>query len=74
MAKHVAFALVDAVAESVCQERVACKTLGFLNEKAEGEGGGRVERGWSGGGCQAGLGVDDETADEMQIRVDAMLL
>ena len=74
VAKDVALALVDAVAEAVRKEGVAGETLCLLDEEAEGEGGGSVEGGGRSGACKAGLRVHDETADEVEIRVQAMLL
>ena len=38
MPKDIAFSLVYTVTKAICEERVACKTLSFLNEKAKREG------------------------------------
>ena len=45
-----------------------------MNQEAECQGGRRVERSGRGGGSESAVGVNDEAADEMEVRVDAMLL
>lgn len=72
--KNVALALVYAVAKTLCKKWIPCKTLCFLNEKTKGECCGSVEGGRLRAGGEAGLRMDYQTTNEMEICVYSMLL
>lgn len=74
MSEGVPFALVYAVAESVCEKRVTSETLCFLDKQTKGQGGRGVERrGWGSQG-ETTLGMDNESTDEVEVRVETVLL
>ena len=47
--EDITFALIYAISEAVCKERVACETLDFLHEETKWESGGGIK---GGGGCR----------------------
>ena len=73
-AEYIPFALIYSITESVCKVRVACEALGLLGEEAEGESGRIVERSRCGSIRESAGRLEDEAADEMEVRVDTMLL
>lgn len=74
VAEDVGVAAIEGISEAVCEEGVACESLGLLDEEAEGERGRRVEGGRRAGREQPCLRVDDETSDEVQVGLCPVLL
>ena len=72
--EHIPFALIYSISESVCKSGVACEALGFLGKETEGESSRIVEGGWCGSICKSAGRLEDEATDEVEVRVDTMLL